>query len=226
MYFVRTPYIIEKIFSEIIWDLPNAENKIYLTFDDGPHPEITPWILEQLKKYDAKATFFCLGKNAEKYPEIVKQILQDGHAIGNHGYAHLNGWKTENDMYVKDFERGEKILKQVKDDYVQVQDSKKISRFTRNDGEVFRPAYGKIKLLQIKIINRQSSIVNWSLMPGDFDTDISSKKCYSNLTNNIKVGDIVVLHDNEKSWKHLEYSLPKWLEFIYNKGLKSDYISL
>lgn len=235
MYFVRTPYIIKKIFPEIIWDLPNAENKIYLTFDDGPHPEITPWILEHLKRYDAKATFFCLGKNAEKYPEIVKQILQDGHTIGNHGYAHLNGWKTENDMYVKDFEKGKKILKQVQDDYVQVQDSKKISRFTLNDDNksqneqlLFRPAYGKIKKSQISFLKSEISnlnseilILNWSLMPGDFDTDISSEKCYSNLTNNIKVGDIVVLHDNEKSWKHLEYCLPKWLENLKKYNLVS-----
>jgi len=233
MYFVRTPYIIKKLFPEIIWDLPNAENKIYLTFDDGPHPEITPWILEQLKQYDAKATFFCLGKNAEKYSEIVKQILQDGHTIGNHGYAHLNGWKTENDMYVKDFEKGEKILKQVQDDYIQDQEKQKISRYTRNDGELFRPAYGKIKKSQISFLkshflnhNSEILILNWSLMPGDFDQHITSEKCYSNLANNIKSGDIVVLHDNEKSWNHLEYNLPKWLEFIYNKGLKSDYISL
>lgn len=214
MYFVRTPYIIKKLFPQIIWDLPNAENKIFLTFDDGPHPEITPWILEQLKRYDAKATFFCLGKNAEKYPEIVKQIVQDGHVIGNHGYAHLNGWKTDVEEYVKDVMKSELILKQVQHDYIQVQERQKISRYTRNDSELFRPAYGKIKLSQIKIINRQSLIVNWSLMPGDFDQNITSERCYTNLTKNIRTGDIVVLHDNEKSWKHLQYCLPKWLDYL------------
>lgn len=220
MYFVRTPYIIKKLFPQIIWDLPNAENKIFLTFDDGPHPEITPWILEQLKKYEAKATFFCLGKNAEKYSEIVQQILQDGHSIGNHGYAHLNGLKTNNDVYLKNFEKGKKFLKQVQDDYLQVQEKQKISRYTRNDSELFRPAYGKIKKSQISLLKShfsnlksEISILNWTLMPGDFDKNITSERCYTNLTKNIRTGDIVVLHDNEKSWNHLKYCLPRFLEF-------------
>ncbi|MFN8284894.1 MAG: polysaccharide deacetylase family protein [Chitinophagales bacterium] len=196
MYFVRTPYIIKKLFPDIIWDLPSAENKIYLTFDDGPHPEITPWILEQLKKYDAKATFFCLGKNAEKYPEIVHKILENGHQIGNHGYEHLNGWKTDNDMYLEDYLKAKEILKKV----------------GVIDNKMFRPAYGKIKKSQIKIIKSESYIVNWSLMPGDFDHHITSKQCYANLLK-VKSGDIIVLHDNDKSWKHLEYCLPQFLEY-------------
>ena len=238
MYFVRTPYIIKKLFSEIIWELPNNENKIYLTFDDGPHPEITPWILEQLSKHDAKATFFCSGKNAEQYPEIVAQILKDGHTTGNHGYSHLNGWKTKDDDYLEDFKKAndllvkntndsesEKILKQVQDDSMQ-QVQGDILRNTLNDKMLFRPAYGKIKNSQIFKLKSQVKIVNWSLMPGDFDSSISLEKCFENFTKNIKTGDIIVLHDNEKSWKHLEYCLPKWLAFIDNKGLKSEAISL
>jgi peptidoglycan/xylan/chitin deacetylase (PgdA/CDA1 family) len=210
MYFVRTPYIVKKLFPAIIWNLPNNENKIYLTFDDGPHPEITPWVLTQLKKFNAKATFFCLGKNVEKHPEIVQQIVKEGHTIGNHGYAHLNGWNTNNDIYLNDYLKCQEILAQS----------------GINTHKLFRPAYGKIKLSQIRNITNHTSIINWSVMPGDFDQSISSDQCYKNLVKHVKAGDIVVLHDNEKSWKHLEYCLPKWLEFIYNKGLKSDYISL
>lgn len=201
MYFVRTPYIIKKLFPQLIWDLPNAENKIYLTFDDGPHPEITPWILEQLKKYDAKATFFCLGENIKKYPEIIQQILKEGHQIGNHGYAHLNGWETDNDNYLQDYLKCQDLLKQV----------------TNSDNKIFRPAYGKVKKYQIlriksQISNHKSEIINWSLMAGDFDQNQTSAQCFSNLKK-VKSGDIVVMHDNEKSWKHLEYCLPKFLEF-------------
>lgn len=215
MYFVRTPYIIKKLFPSIIWDLPNAENKIYLTFDDGPHPEITPWILDQLSKYNAKATFFCLGKNAEKYPEIIKNILNNGHQIGNHGYEHLNGWKTDDDAYLQDFLKGQQMLKQV-----------------QHDSKMFRPAYGKIKKSQISnlkshFLNQKSEILilNWTLMPGDFDQNISSEKCYSNLQK-VKNGDIIVLHDNEKSWKHLEHCLPKFLEYCKEKKVILDKINL
>jgi peptidoglycan/xylan/chitin deacetylase (PgdA/CDA1 family) len=212
MYFVRTPYIIKKLFPQLIWDLPNAENKVYLTFDDGPHPEITPWILEQLKKYDAKATFFCLGENVKKYPEIIEQILKEGHQIGNHGYAHLNGWETDNDNYLQDYLKCQDLLKQV----------------TNSDNNIFRPAYGKVKkyqILRIKshISNHKSEIINWSLMAGDFDQNQTSAQCFSNLKK-VKSGDVVVLHDNEKAWKHLEYCLPKFLEFCNGKNFRLNKI--
>jgi len=211
MYFVRIPNIIKKLFPRLIWDLPNEEHKVYLTFDDGPHPEITPWILKQLKKSDAKATFFCLGENVEKYPEILQQILSEGHRIGNHGYKHLNGWKTNDDDYLQDYLKGQEML-----------------RFTQNDTLLFRPAYGKIKKSQIpnlksKIPNAQ--IINWSLMPGDFDTAITSEKVYSNLKR-VQSGDIVVLHDNEKAWKHVQYCLPKFLEFCKMKNYSLNTIDL
>lgn len=234
MYFKRIPNIIKRLFPSIIWDLPNTDNKIYLTFDDGPHPEITPWILQQLKKYNAKATFFCLGKNVEKYPEIAQQIITDGHTIGNHGYAHLNGWITSDDDYLEDYFKSEKILKQSRylsgqNDVVQVQvDNAK----AQHNKMLFRPAYGKIKISQISLlkshfsnINSEILILNWSLMPGDFDENITSEECFKNLRK-AKQGDVIVLHDNKKSWKHLEYCLPKFLDFIYNKGLKSDCITL
>jgi len=211
MYFVRIPYLIKKLFPAIIWDLPNNENKIYLTFDDGPHPEITPWILEQLKKYHVKATFFCLGENIKQFPEILQQIVADGHAIGNHGYAHLDGWKTTDDDYVQDYVKCQELLEQQ----------------GNNDNKIFRPAYGKIKKSQIPFINRKlkSKIINWSLMPGDFDQTQTSQQCFSNLQK-VKSGDIVVLHDNDKSWKHVQYCLPKFLEYLHTKNYKTEVISL
>ncbi|MCC6583887.1 MAG: polysaccharide deacetylase family protein [Chitinophagales bacterium] len=211
MYFVRIPNIIKKLFPRLIWDLPNEELKVYLTFDDGPHPEITPWILKQLKKTDAKATFFCLGEHVEKYPEIVRQILSEGHRIGNHGYKHLNGWKTNDDDYLQDYLKGQEML-----------------RFSQNDTLLFRPAYGKIKKSQIPNLKSQipnAQIINWSLMPGDFDAMISSEKVYSNLQR-VQAGDIVVLHDNEKAWKHLQYCLPKFLEFCKEKNFSLNKLNL
>jgi len=211
MYFVRIPNIIKKLFPRLIWDLPNEEHKVYLTFDDGPHPEITPWILKQLKKTDTKATFFCLGEHVEKYPEILQQILSEGHRVGNHGYKHLNGWKTNDDDYLQDYLKGQEML-----------------RFSQNDTLLFRPAYGKIKKSQIPNLKSQfpnAQIINWSLMPGDFDAMISSEKVYSNLQR-ARPGDIVVLHDNEKAWKHLQYCLPKFLEFCKMKNYSLNTINL
>ncbi|MFN8260476.1 MAG: polysaccharide deacetylase family protein [Chitinophagales bacterium] len=212
MYFVRTPYLVKKLLPGIIWELSANVPTIYLTFDDGPHPEITPWILEQLKKYNAKATFFCLGKNAEKYPEIVRQIIAEGHAVGSHGYHHLNGWKTDTETYLEDVMNAEKISKQI-----------------GYENTLFRPPYGKIKKSQISNLKSRipdAQIINWSLMPGDFDETISSEQCCSNLMKQMKSGDIICLHDNEKARKHLTYCLPFWLDFIYNKGLKSDLLTL
>jgi peptidoglycan/xylan/chitin deacetylase (PgdA/CDA1 family) len=176
--------------------MPAAENNIYLTFDDGPHPEITPWILNELEKFGAKATFFCLGKNAEKYPEILEMIRQKGHNIGNHSYSHLDGWKT--------------------DDLAYFDDVKKADPFIRS--KLFRPSYGKIKKSQLSMLNSQFLIFNWSLMPGDFDDSITSEKCFRNLADHHRPGDIVCLHDNEKARIHLEYCLPRWLEHFAEKN--------
>ena len=129
MYFVRTPYIIKKLFPQLIWDLPNDENKIYMTFDDGPHPEITPWILEQLEKYDAQATFFCLGENANKFPEIILKIRASGHSIGSHGNAHLNGWKISKNEYEQNIINGKNTLEEIINEEV----------------NLYRPPYGKFK---------------------------------------------------------------------------------
>lgn len=195
MYFVRIPSIIKKIFPSVVFDIPNNENKIYLTFDDGPHPEITIWILEQLKKHQAKATFFCLGVNIEKHPEVILKIKEENHAIGHHSYSHFNAWKIDKYDFIKDVEKGYQTLEK--------NGIKSI---------LFRPPHGKLKNLHLQKFKSKYKIINWSLMPGDFDLSISKTTCLNRLKK-IKSGDIVVLHDNEKSWKHLHYCLPLFLEF-------------
>lgn len=190
MYFVRTPTILKKLFSRFIWEFPTAENQFFLTFDDGPHPEITPWILNELDKYNAKATFFCLGENAVKYPEIIRKIIEDGHAIGSHGQAHLDGWKVSKAQYEQNILLGKSTLE----------------NYTQQEINLFRPPYGKFK----HQVSAKQITIMWSLMVGDFDNAVSDEKCLKRLLA-AKSGDIIVLHDNEKSWKHLQASLPVFL---------------
>ncbi|HNL85513.1 MAG TPA: polysaccharide deacetylase family protein, partial [Chitinophagales bacterium] len=173
----------------ITWCKPNTNYSVYLTFDDGPHPEITPWILSELKNHDAKATFFCLGENALKYPFLIKNILDDGHTIGNHGYLHLKASWFNTKEYLHNFEKGKAVLKDV----------------SGKDINYFRPPYGAFYL------QTPAQIILWTLMPGDFDTRQTKEKCLSNLLK-CQSGDIIVLHDNEKSFPHLKYSLPLFLE--------------
>jgi peptidoglycan-N-acetylglucosamine deacetylase len=208
MYFVRIPGIVKSLYPSIIWDVPDATQQLFLTFDDGPHPEITPWVLKQLKKYDAKATFFCLGKQAENYPELVQQIKAEGHRIGSHGYAHLNGWKTNDEVYHSDVMKSIEILP-----------------LNNQEKKIFRPPYGKIKKSQLSIIHASFSIINWSLMPGDFDASISSEKCLKRLLT-AKSGDIIVLHDNKLSRKHVQFALPAFLAHYKEKNYTFDTLDI
>jgi len=200
---VKTHGWIKKIFSNYVWDVPNAEYKIYLTFDDGPTPEITNWTLNQLSAYNAKATFFCIGDNIRKFPEIFNQVVASDHAIGNHTYHHVNGWKTETNTYIKNA-----IL-------CQMEIEKNHVAFT----PLFRPPYGKIKRKQSKKL-RQSGykIIMWDILSEDYDGAVTKEKCLENVLNNIQAGSIIVFHDSIKAFPHLEFVLPKVLEFGSKKG--------
>lgn len=203
MIWIKTHWVIKKLFSNYIWDLPNSEKKIYLTFDDGPTPEITEWTLQQLKKYNAKATFFCIGDNVRKYPEIFKNVIQEGHSIGNHTFHHLNGWKTKTNEYVENIKLCD----------TQIRNSK---LETRN---LFRPPYGKIKPSQSKELRKLGyKIIMWDIISYDFDATISKEKCLENVLTNVKSGSIIVFHDSIKAFPNLEYTLPKVLEFLNKKG--------
>ena len=197
MYFFSTPLFFKKSFRKnILWEKSNAEKRIWLTFDDGPNPLVTSFVLEELKKHNAKATFFCLGKNVEAHPEIYKMICNDGHKIGNHSYSHINGWTTHSKKYIADVEKCNSLIK----------------------SKLFRPPYGKIKPSQYRKLKERYTIVLWSLISGDFDLNITKEKCLNVVLSNAKNGSIIVFHDSLKAKAKLEFVLPKFLEHFSNLG--------
>ena len=198
-YWIKTNLLIKRIFSNYVWDIPTAEKKVYLTFDDGPTPEITAWVLNQLKAFDAKATFFCIGENIQKYPEIFNSILLNGHNIGNHTFNHYNGWKTKTPEYIENVQLCKEAIQQQ----------------TTDNRQLFRPPYGKIKNAQAKaLIASGYKIIMWDILSADFDTTITPEKCLENVLKNVAPGSIVVFHDSAKAFKNLEYTLPRTLQFL------------
>jgi peptidoglycan-N-acetylglucosamine deacetylase len=205
-YWIKTHSIIKRIFSNYVWDLPNNEKKVYLTFDDGPTPEITNWVLLELEKYNAKATFFCIGKNIVQNQEIYKKIIDFGHSIGNHTFNHENGWKTNSGNYNNSIQNF-------------------IFDFKDNISKLFRPPYGKIKFSQARKLRRLGyKIIMWDVLSADFDVTISKEKCLDNVISNIESGSIVVFHDSEKAFKNLQYTLPKTLNFLKDNGYSCESI--
>ncbi|OAB80647.1 polysaccharide deacetylase [Cochleicola gelatinilyticus] len=203
------------MFPKRIWALPSKDT-VYLTFDDGPIPEITPWVLDILKQYGAKATFFCIGDNIEKHPEIFKRIISEGHKTGNHTYHHLNGWKTTTEAYIDTVERCEEVMISNKYEVVsEVVQNKKITEIIEKN---FRPPYGKISSRQAKILHKKNfRIIMWSLLSYDYDASVSEEKCLQNVLNHIQPGSIVVFHDSLKASRNLRHTLPKVLDYISEK---------
>jgi peptidoglycan-N-acetylglucosamine deacetylase len=198
-YWIKTNRLIKRIFSNYVWDIPTVEKKVYLTFDDGPTPEITAWVLNQLKAFDAKATFFCIGDNIQKYPEIFNSILLNGHNIGNHTFNHYNGWKTKTPKYIENVLLCKEAIQQQ----------------TTDNRQLFRPPYGKIKKSQAKaILELGYKIIMWDILSADFDTTITPEKCLENVLKNVAPGSIIVFHDSAKAFKNLEYTLPRTLQFL------------
>lgn len=199
MYQTNSPFWLQWFYPTLTWHKNRKEKSIYLTFDDGPIPVVTPYVLNTLKKFDAKATFFCIGENIDKYPEIYADVISEGHMIGNHTYNHLNGWNTGNDDYLNNI--------------------KKCSELTGN--KLFRPPYGRIKKSQISAIREQipeTEILMWDVLSGDFDQTISTQTCINNVLKNSRNGSIIVFHDSIKAFERLEYSLPVILENLSNNG--------
>lgn len=223
---VKTHWLIKKIFSNYLWEIPNAQKKVYLTFDDGPTPEITAWTLEQLRAYNARATFFCIGKNIATHPGIFKEVVAQGHQIGNHTFDHLNGWKTADKVYLKNVEScTEEVSKQYPafgDRHPQNNDSQPQTAHCK----LFRPPYGKIKPSQSKALRKLGyKIIMWDVLSEDFDASISAERCLENVLGNIKPGSIVVFHDSVKAYPHLEYALPRTLKYLNEKGFVCEGIS-
>ncbi len=213
LYWIKTNALIKKIFSNYVWEVSNTENKIYLTFDDGPIPEITEWVLEELKKHDAKATFFCIGHNIEKHPEIFEKVIKDGHSVGNHTFNHRNGWKTSTEEYLENTKLCEASLSNLQ------------SKIHHLKSKLFRPPYGKIKASQSKKLRQLGyKIIMWDVLSADYDTAITPEKCLENVLQNARSGSIIVFHDSVKAFPNLEYTLPKALKYWKEKGFVCDAI--
>lgn len=202
---VKTNIIVKKLFSNYVWSIPTDEPKVYLTFDDGPTPEITEWVLEQLKKHGAKATFFCIGNNIEKYPSIFEKVIKEGHAIGNHTFNHVKGWETSTKKYIEEVTNCEEIIQK--------------SLIEKHQSKLFRPPYGKIKSSQSRDLRKKGfKIIMWDVLSVDFDKNVTPEKCLNNVIDNFENGSIIVFHDSVKAFQNLEYALPKTLDFLKKKG--------
>ena len=205
-YFVKTPWLLRKLYPQCIWEVKTTQKEIYLTFDDGPHPETTPFVLGELKKYNAKGTFFCVGKNVKKYFDTYRQLISDGHKPGNHTYNHLNGWKTTDKEYLEDILQAANLI----------------------DSNLFRPPYGKITQFQLKALQGKKlnlKTIMWNVLSGDFDEKITPENCYLNVTNNAGPGSIIIFHDSLKALPRLQYALPRVLEYFTEKGFQFKIIS-
>lgn len=204
-YFAKTPRLIMRIFSKYTWRFSFNKKEVFLTFDDGPTPEITEFVLSELKKYEAKATFFCIGKNITKQPEIFQNIISDGHAIGNHTQNHFNGWRTNDHEYINSVLDCENV----------------ISRTMKNavNPKLFRPPYGKIMSSQARMLfKKEYKIIMWDVLSGDFDTSITKEKCLQNVLKNTRKGSIIVFHDSVKAAERMQYALPIVLKIFTEKG--------
>jgi peptidoglycan/xylan/chitin deacetylase (PgdA/CDA1 family) len=185
----------------LTWYKSRSEKYVYITFDDGPIPVVTPYVLNTLKKFNCKATFFCIGDNVDKYSSILADVISEGHTIGNHTYNHLKGWKSSDKDYIENVIKGS----------------------TLTSTRIFRPPYGRIKKSQIKAIkiqNPTTEIIMWDVLSGDFDERISKEQCVRNVLRHCKNGSIIVFHDSLKAFRILEYALPLVLENLSEQGFQ------
>jgi peptidoglycan-N-acetylglucosamine deacetylase len=201
-YIVTAPWWLKLGFPKgLTWHLPTAEKKIYFTFDDGPHPEVTNFVLDELKKYYAKATFFCIGKNVQQHTEVYKRILLEGHRTGNHTQNHLNGWKTNETAWLNDVKEASQWI----------------------DSDLFRPPHGKVNRFCANILQQATPpfrIIMWNVLSADFDVSKTGDQCFEHVKKHGKEGSIVVFHDSEKAFPRLKEALPKSLDHFANLGFQ------
>lgn len=205
---VKIPRFIKRIFPNYVWDFSSKDKILYLTFDDGPTPEITNWTLNTLKQYNAKATFFCIGNNIEKHSDIFNTIVEQGHHVGNHTHNHLKGWRTSKKNYISNIEQAQEIIN------TSIIDNKRLPK-----SNLFRPPFGKIKNSQAKaLIKRGYKIIMWSVISIDWDKKLPKEQCLKNVIKHTTNGNIIVFHDSIKAAKNMTYALPEVLEHFSNKG--------
>ncbi|MES2732704.1 MAG: polysaccharide deacetylase family protein [Bacteroidota bacterium] len=204
MYFHKTPFLLKWLYPGFWWSRASQEKIIYLTFDDGPIPEVTEWVLETLGKFGAKATFFCVGDNVRKNPEVFQKLLAQGHGLGNHTFNHLNGWQVETNQYL------ENIL--------QCHEEMRIT----GDKLLFRPPYGRIKRDQVRLVQQAYQIVMWDVLTGDFDAKLLPTDCLKKAIQHTRKGSIIIFHDSLKAEKNLRYALPRYLEHFTRLGYRFE----
>jgi len=196
MYPVKTPRILRWPYPEMVWQIKTDKKEVFLTFDDGPIPEVTPWVLAELKKANATAMFFMVGENVVKHPNIFNAVAEAGHGIGNHTYNHLTGWKTSTHDYLANVEKCNKIL----------------------NTPFFRPPHGRIKKSQLNQLKQKYHLIMWDVLSADFDENVSPEQCLKNVLKNIKPGSIVVFHDSIKAMPRLKTALPLVLQELKKAG--------
>lgn len=189
----------KRIYPEFIWRVESAKDEVYITFDDGPHPDITPWVMAELDRYNAKASFFVVGENAQKYPALVEELIKRGHSIGNHTQSHLKGWSVESEVYLTNIEECGKHIPNT---------------------NLFRPPYGRINTKSIPAL-KNYRIIMWDILSRDYQKELNTRLSLKRMTRNTRAGSVIVFHDSLKAEKNLKYLLPKYLEYIYHKGFKA-----
>ncbi len=195
------PKFIRRLMPSLVWEIDDDEG-VFLTFDDGPTPGVTEWILNTLDKYDAKATFFVLGKNVEMYPDLCRRIVERGHKIGNHTYSHQKGWSMSLERYVEDVDFANDLI----------------------GSELFRPPYARITPSQVRMLSQRYRLIMWNVLSRDYNRNLSPRTCLKNVTKYLEGGSIVVFHDSEKAFRNLSYALPRTLQRIKELGLKCKVI--
>ncbi|NMH27074.1 polysaccharide deacetylase family protein [Flavobacterium silvaticum] len=206
-YWIKTPALVAWLFGRFEWRVPTLEKKVYLTFDDGPIPEVTPFVLDTLKEFGAKASFFCIGDNVQKHPEIFELVKQSGNAIGNHTFHHVKGWGTDYNTYIEEVRMCEKL----------------IGSAHPLDQKIMRPPYAKVTRRQAKTIKQMGyRIIMWDILSADFDQRISPEKCLDNVIKNIRPGSIIIFHDSQKAYENMKFALRGTLEYLKKEGYSCE----
>lgn len=190
------PSLIPLLYPSCTWKVKTADKKVFFTFDDGPHPKITPWVLQQLKQFNATATFFCVGANVERYPETYRQLIEEGHTVGNHSFNHLNGWKTNTQTYIENIEKAAGFI----------------------DSSLLRPPYGRIRPAQLRALKKKYAVIMWNRLSCDYDKTLNLNESLTAMKQLPAAGNIFVFHDSEKAFDNLKVLLPELLNFFSGQG--------